>query len=149
VSESPFSLCAKCGNIKPAGVTECEFCKNAKSVSLADLKAGIQNVQQDPVSAPAAAPVSKPETPADRPQNQSPSASEALGLLEEPAAKPSLPPPCAAPHVESPCCAKQPSQEQASTSKPCCGGGTEMESSAEKPGGWAGFVAWLRKLFGM
>ncbi|HEY9774443.1 MAG TPA: hypothetical protein V6C81_11630 [Planktothrix sp.] len=43
MGENAFSLCPACGNIKPPGVVDCEFCSGAKQVSLDDLKSAIKS----------------------------------------------------------------------------------------------------------
>jgi len=81
MTQGSFSLCSKCGNIKPAGATDCEFCGAGKAqpVSLADLKLGMQAAQQPAGSVEPAQPASQtatataPEsTPVEKPIEEKP-----------------------------------------------------------------------------
>lgn len=131
-----YSLCSKCGNIKAAGSTDCSFCSSgeAKSVSLQDLKQGIQGKQGE----------GAPPTPA--PASTAAAAADPIDFkFVEPQTSPPQPqaPP---PPPQEPVQAKAVIPEApAAESKR-----VEAEPTAEKPAAsTGGFMGWLRRLFGL
>lgn len=148
MSQSSFSLCSKCGNIKPAGSSQCEFCSSAQSVSLGDLKQGLKGTQADKPAdnAPMTAPVvaSQPgslgsildstdwKEPVAGPSNTNPSQSLQPSSAEQ--AKPAEP--------------ERPRREIKTEKSRFAGEDAGLPSkpnSQAATGG--GFIGWLRRLF--
>lgn len=126
---SSYSLCAKCGNIKPAGSADCSFCGSgdAKSVSLQDLKQGLQSKQPE-ASTPGQ---STPNSP-----SSAPPADPVDFKFAEPQAAP----------AQEPVAARVAAAESLPQDSKQVDPALTTQKSDQRQGG---FMSWLRRLFGM